>query len=75
MIISSISCIFSFVAAVHRPDGTQTPQELTAEYITKDDGYGAQITQLYEKARYAKEPVSKEETKHFKEMLKQDLTS
>ena len=59
----------------HRPDGTQTPQELTAEYITKDDGYGAQITQLYEKARYAKEPVSKEETKHFKEMLKQDLTS
>ena len=62
-------------AKEHRPDGTQTPQELTAEYITKDDGYGAQITQLYEKARYAKEPVSKEETKHFKEMLKQDLTS
>lgn len=62
-------------AKEHRPDGTQTPQELTTEYITKDDGYGAQITQLYEKARYAKEPVSKEETKHFKEMLKQDLTS
>lgn len=58
-----------------KPDDTLVPKDLTRQTITDDEQLSEQITQLYEKARYSKEAVTKEETKHFKEIIKHDLTS
>lgn len=59
----------------HHPNAFYTPYKLTKQYIVYDENKAEQITNMYEKARYANEPVSKEETKQFKEILKHGLTS
>lgn len=58
-----------------KPDTTLTPKELTRKTITEDISLSEQITGLYEKARYSNDPISKEETKQLKQIIKHDLTS
>lgn len=58
-----------------KPDHTLVPKDLTIQTITDNEQLSEQITQIYEKARYSKEAVTKEETKHLKEIIKHDLTS
>lgn len=56
-------------------DRTLPPEDLTKQTITEDALLSDGITQLYEKARYSDETVTKEEIKQFKEIIKHDLTS
>ncbi len=47
-------------------DVTMTPQELTKQTITNNEEASRKITDIYEKARYSKEIVTKEELEYLK---------
>lgn len=50
------------------PAGSDTPSELTKEYITADSDTASKITGVYEKARYSDEKISKEEIEIIKNL-------
>lgn len=56
-----------------KPDETLPPQILTKNTITSQDEYAKKVTDDYEKARYSKESVSKEEIDYLKNLKKQNL--
>lgn len=51
-----------------RPKPSSTPEELTRDHITADEKTAAEITRIYEKARYSDELVTPEETDVFKNL-------
>jgi hypothetical protein len=57
-----------------KPDNTLQPSELTRAAITDNRQDSEEITKIYEKARYSNEQITKEETKHLKEIVKRGLT-
>jgi hypothetical protein len=57
-----------------KPDKTMQPSELTRAAITDNRQDSEEITKIYEKARYSNEQITKEETKHLKEIVKRGLT-
>ncbi|MDD3239751.1 MAG: hypothetical protein PHW47_06675 [Lachnospira sp.] len=51
-----------------KPDGTLPPESLTKQTITEQEETAKRITQAYEKARYSRENVDKEEIEFLKKM-------
>lgn len=51
-----------------KPDSNMMPEEITIKTITDDEVKAKKITEAYEKARYSKEEVTKEDVEYLKKL-------